>query len=156
MITGKVFAAKGGPILDPFDIHLDPFLTRLRVDGYAERTLRKKRAIAASFARWSVGKQISVDDLNELQLTAFVERSPRRGKYRIKAELATVRLFFKYLRAELGRPITSLRIDASPADRLKQRYILISRRNYNYAMPGSWISKALRISRCALVTSVRI
>ena len=34
--------------------------------------------------------------------------------------------------------------------------ILISRRNYNYAMPGSWISKALRISRCALVTSVRI
>lgn len=33
---------------------------------------------------------------------------------------------------------------------------LISRRNYNYAMPGSWISKALRISRCALVTSVRI
>ena len=34
--------------------------------------------------------------------------------------------------------------------------ILISRRNYNYAMAGSWISKALRISRCALVTSVRI
>jgi hypothetical protein len=33
---------------------------------------------------------------------------------------------------------------------------LISRRNYNDAMPGSWISKALRISRCALVTSVRI
>ena len=33
--------------------------------------------------------------------------------------------------------------------------ILISRRNYNYAVPGSWISKALRISRCALVTSVR-
>ena len=33
---------------------------------------------------------------------------------------------------------------------------LISRRNYNYAMAGSWISKALRISRCALVTSVRI
>ena len=35
-------------------------------------------------------------------------------------------------------------------------YRLISRRNYNYALPGSWISKALRISRCALVTSVRI
>ena len=35
-------------------------------------------------------------------------------------------------------------------------YILISRRNYNDALPGSWMSKALRISRCALVTSVRI
>jgi len=33
---------------------------------------------------------------------------------------------------------------------------LISRRNYNDALPGSWMSKALRISRCALVTSVRI
>ncbi len=33
---------------------------------------------------------------------------------------------------------------------------LISRKNYTYAMPGSWISKDLRISRCALVTSVRI
>ena len=42
-------------------------------------------------------------------------------------------------------------IDASNAV-----YNLISRRNYNDAMPGSWISKALRISRCALVTSVRI
>ena len=29
-------------------------------------------------------------------------------------------------------------------------------KNYTYAMPGSWISKDLRISRCALVTSVRI
>ncbi|MEA2014700.1 MAG: glycosyltransferase family 2 protein [Thermodesulfobacteriota bacterium] len=29
-------------------------------------------------------------------------------------------------------------------------------KNYTYAMPGSWISKALRISRCALVNSVRI
>jgi len=35
-------------------------------------------------------------------------------------------------------------------------YNLISRVNYNEAMLGSWISKALRISRCALVTSVRI
>jgi hypothetical protein len=33
---------------------------------------------------------------------------------------------------------------------------LISRGNYTYAMPGSWISKDLRISRCGLVTSVRI
>lgn len=33
---------------------------------------------------------------------------------------------------------------------------LISRRNYDEALPGSWMSKALRISRCALVNSVRI
>jgi len=123
MITDKVFAAKGGPLLGPFNIHLDSFLTHLRIEGYANRTLRKKRIIAASFARWSVGKQISVDDLNELHLTAFVERRPRRGKARIKAELATLRLFLKYHRAELGMPITPLQIDASPADNLKQRYM---------------------------------
>jgi hypothetical protein len=45
--------------------------------------------------------------------------------------------------------------DLKPGKYRKQ-FNLISRRNYNYAMPGSWISKALRISRCALVTSVRI
>ena len=32
---------------------------------------------------------------------------------------------------------------------------LISRRNYNEALPGSWMSKALRISHYASVTSVR-
>lgn len=57
-------------------------------------------------------------------------------------------------------------LDSSSRERVtKESYVnrtkklpfnLISRRNYNYAMPGSWISKALRISRCALVTSVRI
>ena len=33
---------------------------------------------------------------------------------------------------------------------------LISQRNYDEALPGSWMSRALRISRYALVTSVRI
>src|SRR3990172_2834697 len=32
---------------------------------------------------------------------------------------------------------------------LSTAYYLISRRNYNEALSGSWISKALRISRCA-------
>jgi hypothetical protein len=32
---------------------------------------------------------------------------------------------------------------------------LISRMNYDEALPGSWMFKALRISRCALVISVR-
>ena len=35
-------------------------------------------------------------------------------------------------------------------------HILISRKNYTYAVSWSWIFKALRISRCALDTSVRI
>mgnify|MGYP001573900115 CR=1 FL=1 len=43
-----------------------------------------------------------------------------------------------------------------PEPKVKLAYALISRKNYTYAMPGSCISKALRISRCALVTSVRI
>ena len=50
--------------------------------------------------------------------------------------------------------------DCDTAIRLKPddagAYYLISRKDYTYAMPGSRISKALRISRCALVTSVRI
>ncbi len=42
------------------------------------------------------------------------------------------------------------------AKKILDAYNLISRKNYTYAMPGSWMSKALRISRCALVNSVRI
>jgi len=38
----------------------------------------------------------------------------------------------------------------------KRAYILISRKNYTYAMLGSWISRAFKISRCDLVTFARI
>jgi integrase/recombinase XerD len=123
MKTGRLFPSQDGPSPGLCDIHVSSFLTHLRAEGYAERTLRKKRAIAASFARWTVGKQFAVDDVNESLLAAFVERSPRRRKTRINFELATLRPFLKYLRAEAGVSPSPLPIDASPADELEHRYM---------------------------------
>jgi integrase/recombinase XerD len=103
--------------------HVDSFLSYLRTLGYAERTLRKKRPVAASFARWTVGKQLTLNDLNESHLSAFLERFPRRQNARVKFEMAVLRLFFQYLRDEAVVPSLPMVIDASPADDLKRTYI---------------------------------
>ena len=47
------------------DDQIEPFLQHLRSAGYAERTLRKKRTVARSFARWARGKGIATIDLND-------------------------------------------------------------------------------------------
>lgn len=123
MKTGRLFPSDDGPSPGLCDTHVSSFLTHLRAEGYAERTLRKKRSIVASFARWTVGKQLAVDDVNESLLAAFVERSPRRRKTRVNFELAALRPFVKYLRAEVGVAAPPLPIDASPADQLEHRYM---------------------------------
>jgi integrase/recombinase XerD len=80
------------------DDQVEHFLENLRNAGYAERTLRKKRSVARAFARWAKRKRIATDDLNDSHVTAFVTRSPRKRKARVKFELAAMRLFFDYLR----------------------------------------------------------
>jgi len=120
MTTGNI-ASEKGPGLGLCDIHIDSFLAYLRAQGYAERTLRKKRSVAASFVRWTVRKQLAVNDLNESHLSAFVKCSPFKRKARVKFEMAALRPFLKYHRAEARAPIPSLK--PSSADDLKLRYI---------------------------------
>jgi site-specific recombinase XerD len=120
MTTGNIVSEEG-PHPGLRDTHIDSFLTYLRAQGYAKRTLRKKRSVAASFARWTVRKQLAVNDLNESHLSAFVKRPPFKRRARIKFEMAALRLFLKYLRAETEVPTPPL--NASSADGLKLRYI---------------------------------
>lgn len=123
MQTSNLFASEDGPFEGLSDIHINSFLTHLRIDGFAERTLRKKRSVAGSFARWSVGNRLAVNDLNESHLASFVGRSPQRTKARVNFEMAALRIFLKYLRVEAGVPPPTLVIDAPPGEDLKQRYI---------------------------------
>ena len=104
------------------DDHIEPFLKHLRVAGYAERTLRKKRTVARAFARWMRRKQIAVDDLDDSHLAAFVARSPRRRIAHVKFERAVMRLLFEYLRSCAGLRRPPLQNDVSAADALLQRY----------------------------------
>ena len=124
MKTGKVSRLEDGPSQGLCDTHVNSFLTYLRSKGYAERTLRKKRSISASFARWTVGKQLDVDDLNESHLTAFVERLPARHKRRVNFELAALRPFLEYLRAEKVVSSPPVQTESSPANELKYRYMV--------------------------------
>jgi integrase/recombinase XerD len=124
MKKGNLFTPGDGPFMGLCETHVDSFLARLRAEGYAERTLRKKRSVVSSFARWSVEKQLAVNDLNESHLAAFLERAPgRRKKTRVNFEMAALLPFLKYLRAEAGVLPPPLVINASPTEDIKQRYI---------------------------------
>lgn len=120
MTTGTI-TSEAGPCLGLSDIHVDSFIDHLRAQGYAERTLRKKRSVATSFARWTIRKHLAVNDLNESQLSAFLKCSPPKRKARVKFEKASLQLFLKYHRPETRAPISLLNV--SRADNLKLHYI---------------------------------
>ena len=73
-------AAKAGATENLLDDQIEPFLKYLRVAGYAQRTLRKKRTVARAFTRWTRRRQIAIDHLNDGHIDAFVARSPRNRK----------------------------------------------------------------------------
>jgi site-specific recombinase XerD len=75
MTTGSILSEEGSH-RGLSDYHIDLFLTSLRAQGYAERTLRRKRSVVAAFVRWTVREHIAVNDLNESHLSAFVKGSP--------------------------------------------------------------------------------
>jgi integrase/recombinase XerD len=104
------------------DDRIEPFLKQLRDAGYAERTLRKKRTVTRAFARWLKRKRIVMADLNDGHVATFVARLPRRRKAHVKFELAVLRLFFGYLRAERGLPCPAPQERTSVADGLLRSY----------------------------------
>jgi len=99
--NGSLASEDGHPGL--CDIHINSFLKRLRAEGYAKRTLRKKRTVAACFARWIEKKRLAVSDVDESYLSSFVKRSPVK-KARADFETAALRLFLRHLRAEAVCP----------------------------------------------------
>ncbi len=123
MSVETLIASKDGPAVGLLDTHVESFLRHLRTVGYAERTLSKKRSIAASFVRWIRCKQVLLEDLNESHIAVFVKRSPRRRKGRATFELAVLRPFLRYLRLEAGIPAPAPRIDSSPIGKLQRRYV---------------------------------
>src|SRR5215472_4595631 len=104
------------------DGQIEHFLESLRNSGYAEPTVRKKRSVARAFVRWAKRKRIATDDLNDTHVTAFVTRSRRKRKARVKFELAAMRLFFDYLRPAAASQYQTGPEPASAAVGLLLRY----------------------------------
>lgn len=107
---------------DPPDNSIEAFLDHLRDSGYAEYTLWKKRSILKCFAQWTKQKRITVDDLNDCHVEAFVGRSPRRGKDQVVFELAVLRQFFRYLHLGVGLQDPPVQNDMSSAIGLLRCY----------------------------------
>jgi len=104
------------------EAQIERFLENLRNSGYAERTVHKKRSVARAFARWAKRKRIATDDLNDTHVRAFVTRSRRKRKARLRFELAAMRLFFDYLRPAAAPQCHAGPEPASAAARLLLRY----------------------------------
>ncbi len=112
-----------GLSLGLLDTHVESFLLSLHAMGYAERTLRKKRSVAESFARWTRSEQVSLEHLNESHISGFLERFPQMRTVRSAFELTTLKPLLEYLRAEAGVPILLPQIEVSPVENLKRDYM---------------------------------
>ena len=138
-------AASGANLLIIMVESLHAFPIRLDIDGQPVMpTLRSLADRSLTFERfysqaWWYGKS-SDGEFTSLQSLYPDLNAAVPSKYRMNYYRGLPRIL-----AESGYSTISA-----------HAYYLISRRNYNDALPGSWMSKALRISRCALVTSVRI
>jgi len=104
------------------DALVEAFLQQLRSAGYCDRTLRKKRPVAAAFIRWVRRKRIASGALNASHVAGFIGRTPGAPGDRVSLERATVRRFLRYLRGERGVPATRPWMDAPPRIALEQGY----------------------------------
>ena len=111
-----------GASLELVERHIEAFLEHLRTTGYAEETLRKKRWILTTFARWIKSKNIALAHLDESAIAAFVKRSTGAPVSRVQFELAVLRLLLAYLR---GAAIVRLPVpeDESAIDHIHGRYV---------------------------------
>jgi integrase/recombinase XerD len=116
-----------------FDDHIKLFLHDLQSAGYAERTLRKKRPILRSFARWAKRREIGVLDFNDRHVVAFVAGSARRRKAFVALQLSVMRRFLRYLRCGAGAQRPPVLEDTSAADDLLRHYEDFLRRNRGLA-----------------------
>jgi site-specific recombinase XerD len=110
------------PSCDALQNHIEPFLDHLRVAGYAERTLRKKRCVLQALARWTKRKPMTVDSSHDDLMRAFLGRLPQKRKVRLQFERGVLQLFFEYLRSVAPVVNGPVPEDLSEADRLLRAY----------------------------------
>lgn len=102
--------------------HIEAFLEKLRTARYAEETLRKKRWVLITFARWMKSKNIALAQLDEFAIAAFVKRLTGAPAARVQFELAALRMLLAYLRCQAEVPLAALN-DESAIDRINCRYV---------------------------------
>jgi len=118
---------------DQFENYIEAFLNHLRVAGYAEYTLWKKRSVLRCFDRWREQRRIAGEDFNDGHVAAFGGRSPQRRRADVAFELAVLRQFFRHLHPTAGLEVPPMREDVSSAVGLLRGYENYLRRDRGLA-----------------------
>jgi site-specific recombinase XerD len=130
-----------GPPVGLLGAHVDAFVARLFDLGYAPLTVRIRRQIAVSFARWTRRRQLAVAHLDESHVAAFIREAPRRSRSREGARRSALRLLLEHLRAEGEISTPPPPSDESPSAVLQERYERHLRRERGLA------EKSIRVYR---------
>lgn len=104
----------------PLEIHIASFLDALTAAGYVPHRLTARGVLLRAFARWAQGNRLTVADIRESHVTAFVT-GRSRGWETQKHQRATLRRFVAFLRrcgVQPGPPTPR-----SPTDALVERYV---------------------------------
>lgn len=111
-----------GPPVGILEAHVDAFVSSLSARGYTAVTVRPKRQIAASFARWTRRKRLPIALLDESHVATFLRNVPRRSKFWEAVRRRALRLLLEHLRAGGEIPTPAASSDHSPAAVLQERY----------------------------------
>ena len=101
-----------------FENHLRAFAISLVEDGYTDRTVQVKSQLLARLGRWLQSTKLSITDLNERVVEAFLKRKPREGS----GDLRTLQQFLDHLRRQKVVPAPNLSRDNSPLAHILSQY----------------------------------
>jgi site-specific recombinase XerD len=112
----------GSAVADGLDVHLKEFLASLAAAGYAETTQQAKRRLIVPFIGWVRHARLSVAELDEARVGAFLARPHRRRCNHGDPERAALDQFLEHLRAA-GVSAPRRPSEQSPAEALVVRYL---------------------------------
>jgi integrase/recombinase XerD len=114
---------KAAARLGPLAAHVESFLIGLPAAGYAPPAVASRWRIIRALIRWIDVKRLRVENLNEADLLAFLERRPRAVDPK---ERATLHKFLAHLRERGVCPPMSTSMVTS-ADAVTQQYVAFLR-----------------------------
>lgn len=123
MLESIIIETKESSSGSVLDVDIEDFITHLRGDGYAERTLRKKRSVVGAFARWSRRIKLAIAALSEVEMERFVARLPRKRKARRAFESAALRQFLQHLHRTARIASASAEDECASTLEVEQRYV---------------------------------
>lgn len=112
--------ARSGIGAGPLGFHLDSFIAHAVSVGFARATVRNQHSLVRVFDRWLATHHVTLAEIHERWVDAFLDTRPARGRTRGSA--ATLRRLITFLRKQGVTPTLVAVADDSPLAQLEHRY----------------------------------